>query len=227
MKQFLLTLTGLAFVATSIVQALDFPKIALRGSPQRDDIMFVELASVCRRGEREGRNAMRRAWERMGEDCNDTIGRGNELKRKARKLKTGFKGGNWRKRESNRCARSGIETEEQAILKKCLDTSTDVCTELAQAAAERIVRANKHRDRDCKTAEAMAFHHHNHRPNYRKECRQMAYDTCPGEITNEFRNECNKSPSGSLFRDMRDECKSTVNDLLGRGDEAGFVNETN
>ena len=71
--------------------------------------MFVDLESVCRTGERKGRDTMRQAWRRMGEDCNDTIGRGNGLKRKARQVKSSFNGGNWRKRESNRYVKEVAE----------------------------------------------------------------------------------------------------------------------
>ncbi|KAL7548992.1 hypothetical protein ACHAWF_012260 [Thalassiosira exigua] len=212
MKQFLFKMTWLAFVANSSVQAMEFPKIALRGSPMDD--VFVELKDVCREGEQEGKDAMRHAWERMGEDCDDTIGAGNKLSKEANHLKRNYNGGNWKQKESNRCARNGVDAEEQAILKDCLSDNTDVCTELAQAAAYRIVQENKHLDPDCPQADT--FRHQSN--NYRQECRQMAYDTCPGEVNNEFRNVCGKSPSGSLFHNMSNECTSTVNDLLGRGE---------
>ncbi|KAL7550953.1 hypothetical protein ACHAWF_018583 [Thalassiosira exigua] len=217
--QLLLKLAGLAFVAASSVHALDFPKLILRGSPEKDDA-FVELENVCRQGEREGRNAMSRAWRRMGENCDDTIGRNNRLRQESRRLSDGFNGGNWRKRESNRCARNGVEAEEQAILKKCLDTNTDVCTDLAKAAAFRIVSANTHRDSRCEPVGRMSSRN----TNYRSECRQMAIDTCPGEITTEWRNVCGSSPSGSIFRDMRNECSSTVRNLL-RSEEVADVEE--
>ena len=127
----------------------------------------------CRLGFKDGRSLVKYEWERdLDENCDEIWNLEEDAQRAAnRKYR---RGRTWREREYNRCARLGVKDAVKKYEDQCLNTTSDQCFDLAQAAAEAIVQQNV-----CDPPEMAKV------PttiDYKENCRTMAVNHCPANI---------------------------------------------
>lgn len=205
MKLDLLNLTSFALAAASGVQAADNPHV-LRGSAEPDAASIsLGTAAACADGAEAGRDDMKKAWKKMGQNCDDAW----NLEDTADDLKENYpeNPSNWKEKSYNECARDAIDAELKAIEKECFEDNSDQCTDLGEAAAEMIVFSQV-----CAVANSQNTHG---QPDYKAACREMAYDICKGQISSVIDDYCPEDmPSTSGLRKLMKECPDQVDELL-------------
>ena len=95
--------------------------------------------------------------------------------------------------------------------KECFHDSAEECVDLGNAAA-RIIAYDHCASKFGSAASSSP-------KKWRRECRDAAIDQCRGSMFNQFKKECESSPSTRDLQRLQDKCKNEVLSMIGDRDE--------
>jgi len=179
-------------------------------------------ARACERGLRKGQREVNRMWRnQFDEDCDEIIDLGRKVNRMVRRRFRETRRDNWWRREIKRCAKIGAADMLQKYEKKCFEDDSILCDALAEAAAESIVFENVCVPETEDSAEASYDMGRKpiraSRPDYKKSCRNVAIESCPGLIKPKIRRHCrgrDRNVKTSQLRALQELCEDAVIYLL-------------
>ena len=89
-------------------------------------------------------------------------------------------------------ALEGVNAIVQRYEEDCLDVSPQQCMVVAEAAAEAIVKRNVCKPPSIrrKKGARMSRSSRSYRPDFKKSCRKVAVNNCPGEISDTIEKWC-------------------------------------
>jgi len=96
----------------------------------------------------------------------------------------------------------------------CFEDSPKECLNAGESAAEYIVF-----DKVC-IPNSISNYGHDKKPNYPKQCREVAYGKCKGEVVSYAEDKCPdefEKMSVSDMKDLQNMCKKEVDDLTNGG----------
>jgi len=162
--------------------------------------------SPCESGFLDGRRIVKYVWNRTyGQDCANIWDLADTADSSADR--TYVSASNWQQREFNRCARLGVADMVARYEKICLEDSSDQCMLLATNAASSIAI-----DFGCKPPYAAKVPE----STYQANCRQVAINNCPGQLTAKLKEWCpNKTITTSKRLQLESKCGPEVNSALG------------
>lgn len=161
----------------------------------------------CYLGFRDGRRMVKNEWDRSFErNCDNIWDLEDEATQAADRSYRRAR--NWREREFNRCAQSGVKDEVRKYEKKCLDDTSDQCFDLAQAAAEAIVIEFVCVPSDmAKVPSAI---------DYKEKCKTLGKNNCPGRIWTTIAKWCPEKDNMKTQErlELEDQCGPKVDSFF-------------
>ena len=118
--------------------------------------------------------------------------------------------GNWKTEAYNRGVRAGADQVVKKYEKQCLEDTVDECNGLGEAAAQEIAFEY------CPFSASASFAPES-QPDYKQECREVAYGFCEGAVGNQVNDNGCSISTGDL-KNLQEKCERQVNRMTGGSD---------